>query len=85
MCGRLRAGEILLPMGMDDAEVLAHVTQTAKNRLAEIRRLRAELERLRAERDEARAWARGFEHGLFTVDTDHPPAWLTAPLDLHGD
>ena len=29
---------------------------------------------------EARAWARGFEHGyLANVDTDTPPEWLTAP------
>ena len=32
---------------------------------------------------EARAWARGYEHGMFVgIDTDAPPAWLTAPLEL---
>lgn len=30
---------------------------------------------------EARAFARGYEHGLFEdVDTDALPAWLSAPL-----
>lgn len=38
------------------------------------------LHHLTRERDEARAWARGYEHGMFTVDTDEPPAWLTKRL-----
>ena len=40
------------------------------------------LEEVVRERDEARAWARGYEHRLFVrIDTDHPPEWLTAPLE----
>ena len=37
---------------------------------------------LTGDRDEARAWARGYEHGMFGrgVDTDDPPEWLTSPL-----
>jgi len=50
----------------------------------EVEALRAELERLRAERDEARAWARGFEHGLFLFTTDEKPHWLAAPITLAG-
>lgn len=33
---------------------------------------------------EARSWSRGYEHGDFEVDTEHPPTWLTAPLELDG-
>ena len=50
--------------------------------MGELEDLRAEVERLRADLDEARAWARGFEHGMFVdVDTTNPPEWLTAPLE----
>ena len=45
-----------------------------------------EVEQLARQRDEARAWARGYEHGMFVgVDTDAPPAWLTAPLELNDE
>lgn len=33
---------------------------------------------------ESRAWARGYEHQLFSVGTSNPPEWLTAPLDQEG-
>lgn len=38
-------------------------------------------DQLRAALLEARAWARGYETGLFAVDTNNPPAWLIAPLE----
>lgn len=34
--------------------------------------------------EEARGWARGYQKGWFDVDTDNPPAWLTAPLNLRS-
>lgn len=55
----------------DRAETLAHGLQAVRE--------------LVAQREEARAWARGYEHGLFTVDTDEPPGWLTAQLGLDDD
>lgn len=42
----------------------------------------SELSDLSIQLDEARAWARGYETGMFTVDTDNPPGWLTAPSSL---
>ncbi|MGN6131234.1 MAG: hypothetical protein ACTHOK_12930, partial [Nocardioidaceae bacterium] len=42
------------------------------------------LRELQRQVDEARAWARGYEHRLFWLDTSNPPQWLTAPLPDEG-
>lgn len=43
----------------------------------------SEMEQLRKDLAEARAFARGYEHGLFAgVHVENLPGWLTAPLTL---
>ena len=60
-------------------EVIEEVANAALTLLDEVDRLEAQL-------TEARAYARGFEHGRFSgLDTGHPPEWLTAPLELDED
>lgn len=54
----------------DRAETLAHGLEAAHALEQQVK--------------EARGWARGHEHGLFTVDTDDPPEWLTDPLAPEG-
>lgn len=56
-----------------------------ENLEAQVARLSHELEQALRERDEARAWARGYESGMFLFDTTDPPEWLVDRFDEDGN